>query len=338
MTDYYKVLGVPRDATDAQLKKAYRKLALKWHPDKNKDNAAAASEKFKEVGEAFAVLSDPKKRAVYDQHGADGLKGGVPDGRGGYAGGGHSFSTEAAGDIFKQFFGTSNPFEAFFDDARGGGGAGGMGGMGGMPGMASMFGGGGGFGMGGRAGMTQRPRKQDTVKTALKCTLEELYNGCQKRLKITRKKLNPDGRSTRLDEKILEVNVKPGWKKGTTITFPNEGDEGPGILPADIQFSIAEKAHERFTREGNNLVHRARITLAQALTDCSVEVKTLDGRMLSIACNEVIQPNTVKVVRGEGMPISKAPKTRGDLHIKFDIVFPSYLSADQKSQLKTILN
>lgn len=83
MTDYYKVLGVPRDATDAQLKKAYRKLALKWHPDKNKDNAAAASEKFKEVGEAFAVLSDPKKRAVYDQHGADGLKGGVPDGRGG---------------------------------------------------------------------------------------------------------------------------------------------------------------------------------------------------------------------------------------------------------------
>ena len=80
MTDYYKVLGVSRDATDAQLKKAYRKLALKWHPDKNQDNREAASEKFKEIGEAYAVLSDKKKRAVYDQYGAEGLKGGIPAG------------------------------------------------------------------------------------------------------------------------------------------------------------------------------------------------------------------------------------------------------------------
>lgn len=78
--------------------------------------------------------------------------------------------------------------------------------------------------------------------------------------------------------------MKPGWKKGTTITFPNEGDEGPGILPADIQFSIAEKAHERFTREGNNLVHRARITLAQALTDCSVEVVRTPACVCVRAC------------------------------------------------------
>jgi len=78
MPDYYKVLGVPRDATDAQLKKAYRKLALKWHPDKNPDNREAAAEKFKEVGEAYAVLSDKKKRATYDQFGEDGLKGGIP--------------------------------------------------------------------------------------------------------------------------------------------------------------------------------------------------------------------------------------------------------------------
>lgn len=82
MADYYKVLGVPRDATDAQLKKAYRKLALKWHPDKNQNNREAASEKFKEIGEAYAVLSDKQKRAVYDKYGAEGLKGGVPTGGG----------------------------------------------------------------------------------------------------------------------------------------------------------------------------------------------------------------------------------------------------------------
>lgn len=334
MTDYYKVLGVPRDATDAQLKKAYRKLALKWHPDKNQDNRKAASEKFKEIGEAYAVLSDKKKRATYDQFGAEGLKGGIPASSAGAgpAGdfGGFHFSQQAASDIFQQFFGTNNPFEAF------GSGRSRMGGMGGMGGLGGMFGS--GFGdMGAGAGMSKGPRKGDTVKTQLLCSLEELYLGCSKRLKVTRKRLNPDGRSTRMDEKILEINVKPGWKPGTTITFPNEGDEGANKRPSDLAFVIGEKPHPRFSREGNNLVHKARISLAQALTDCTVSVKTLDSRTLSIPCNEIVKPGYSKRIRGEGMPISKSPGSKGDLVLKFDIAFPDYLSESKKKQLADIL-
>lgn len=336
MADYYKVLGVPRDATDAQLKKAYRKLALKWHPDKNQDNREAASEKFKEIGEAYAVLSDKKKRAVYNQYGAEGLKGGIPSGGRAGAGvppGSFHFSDQAASDIFQQFFGTNNPFEAF-----GGGRSrmGGMPGFGGMGGLGGMFGG--GFGdMGAGAGMSKGPVKGETVKTQLLCTLEELYRGCSKRLKVTRKRLNADGRSTRMDEKILEINVKPGWKPGTTITFPNEGDEGANKRPSDLAFVIGEKSHPRFSREGNNLVHRARVTLAQALTDCTISVKTLDNRTLSIPCNEIIKPGSSKRIRGEGMPISKSPGSKGDLILRFDISFPDYLSEGKKKQLSEIL-
>lgn len=336
MSDYYKVLGVPRNATDAQLKKAYRKLALKWHPDKNQDNRKAASEKFKEIGEAYAVLSDKKKRAVYDQYGAEGLKGGIPaSGAGGAGGAGpggfqFNFSDQAASDIFQQFFGTNNPFEAF------GSGRSRMGGMGGLGGMFSGFGDGFG-GMGARAGVSKGPSKGQTVKTQLLCSLEELYLGCSKRLKVTRKRLNPDG-ATRMDEKILTINVKPGWKPGTTITFPAEGDEAPNKSPSDLAFVIGEKSHPRFTRDSNDLVHRARITLAQALTDCTISVRTLDNRTLSIPCNEIIKPGYTKRVRGEGMPISKSPGAKGDLIIKFDIVFPDYLSESKKKQLADILS
>ena len=195
--------------------------------------------------------------------------------------GGFNFSHQAASDIFQQFFGTNNPFEAF------GSGRVRMGGMD-MGGLGGMFGG--GFGdMGASAGMSKGPVKGELVKTQLLCTLEELYLGCSKRLKVTRKRLCEDGRTTRMDEKILEINVKPGWKPGTTITFPNEGDEGANKRPSDLAFVIGEKPHPRFTREGNNLVHRARITLAQALTDCTISVRTLDNRTLSIPCNEVIK-------------------------------------------------
>mmetsp|Transcript_11110 Transcript_11110/g.27981 ORF Transcript_11110/g.27981 Transcript_11110/m.27981 type:complete len:244 (+) Transcript_11110:179-910(+) len=124
--DYYEVLGVGRKATDAEIKKAYRRLAIRWHPDKNVDNAKEAEEKFKKVSEAYEVLSDKDKRNIYDQVGKAGLNGGMPggDGGGGFHAGGTSYAH--AEDIFNQFFGGRDPFEAFF----GGGGMGG-GGMGG---------------------------------------------------------------------------------------------------------------------------------------------------------------------------------------------------------------
>lgn len=314
MSDYYSLLGVRRDASDDELKKAYRKSAMRHHPDKGGD-----PEKFKEISEAYSVLSDKKKRAVYDQYGAEGLKGGVPAGDGGMRGGGFKFEQADAANLFRSFFGTDNVFADF--------GAGG--GFGGDPFS--------GFGIGRGAGVSRGPAKQPTIKRKLMCTLEELYNGCTKRLKITRKKLNPDGRSTSMEEKVLEIVVKAGWKAGTTITFPNEGDEGPGIVPADIAFVIGEKAHPRFTREGNDLVHNARITLKQALTDCNIETRTLDGRVLSIPCNEVISPGYSKVVGNEGMPVSKTPGTKGNLIVRFTIVFPDYIPEDKRTALRNLL-
>ena len=111
--DFYKILGVERDASENELKKAYRKLAMKWHPDKNPDKQEQAEKKFKEVSEAYEVLTDPKKKEIYDRYGEDGLQ----DGFGGSGGGAHGFSQQHAHDIFAQFFG---------------GGGGGMGGMGGF--------------------------------------------------------------------------------------------------------------------------------------------------------------------------------------------------------------
>ena len=209
-------------------------------------------------------------------------------------------------------------------------GGGPMGGMGmgmGMDGMDGMG------GMGGRRG----PRKAEPVRRQLNCTLEELYSGATKRIRVTRQRLNPDNQSTREEAKVLEIQVRRGWKKGTKITFENEGDEAPGVVPADIVFVIGEKPHPRFTREDNDLVHTARITLLQALTEFTLELNTLDGRTLSIPCNEVIRPNSHKVVRGEGMPLPKNPSQRGNLIVKFDIAFPSHISEDKRALLRRAL-
>jgi hypothetical protein len=176
--NYYEVLGVSRSATDAQLKKAYRKLAIKWHPDKNPDNQEEAQKHFKNIGEAYEVLADAQTRAAYDNYGKAGLgNGGSSSGGGGGTGGpgGGGFPGGGAGgfpggfshadpnDIFKQFFGGQDPFSVMFGAGGGGGKGGGLGSMGGMPGMSSgvfMMGGpmggmqpmGGMGGMGGRGG------------------------------------------------------------------------------------------------------------------------------------------------------------------------------------------
>lgn len=344
--DYYKILGVNKSATDEEIKKAYRKLALKHHPDKNPDNREAAEKKFKEISEAYEVLSDAQKRAIFDQYGEEGLKGGMPGGGmgGGMGGEGGSFRFHGfsdPNDIFKQFFGGRSPFEGF-------GMGGGMGGMGGGMGGFSTFGGMGGMGMDEDEeyyGMPRRgshrgsrgPVKAPDIEQPLYCTLEELYNGKTKKIKITKKVLNPDGQSTHSEEKVITIDIKPGWKRGTKIRFEKEGDQGPNVIPADIVFVLEEKPHERFKRDGNNLEFRSRVSLADALCGCTITIKTLDERSLNIPINEIVSPGYYKVVRGEGMPLSKSPTQRGDLKIAFDIMFPSRLSDDQKRQLRSIL-
>lgn len=262
--DYYKILGVPRNANDDELKKAYRKMALKYHPDKNK--APGAEEKFKEIAEAFEVLRDKNKREVYDNYGEEGLKGGMSGG-GGPSGGGpqytYTYSNVDPHETFKMFFGDENPFAGFFGPT-------------GHTGRTSMFSHSFGeqmdidndpFGqMGGFGGPMMQKVQDQPVQYDLQVSLEDISRGTTKKMKITRKVLNPDGRTTRPEDKVLTIDIKPGWKSGTKITFPKEGDQKPNRIPADIVFVIKDKPHPVFKREGSDLRFKAKIGLKEVRT------------------------------------------------------------------------
>jgi len=307
--DYYEVLGIPRGATDAEIKRSYRKLAMKWHPDKNPDNGEEASTKFQLVGEAYAVLSDKEKKAIYDQYGYEALRDGIPDGAGGTKGG-WSYKGDAA-EIFSSFFGTENPFADFgFGDS--------------VPFATRLR----------RPG----PQKPEPIVKELDCTLEELYNGCTKKFTITRKRYSAESPGELKDDaKELVINIKPGWKKGTKVTFACEGDEGVNVVPADIVFVVSEKPHAAFAREGADLIYTANIDLVDALVGCQIAVPTLDGRVLSIPCPEVVSPGYEKLIEGEGMPLSKTPAKHGMLKIHFKLNFPKYLAQNVKDSLRPLL-
>lgn len=319
------------------------------------------------------MLSDKNKRAVYDQYGEEGLKGGGPPpggaggaggfpggaGFGGFPGGGgttFSFSTGGPGgggfrpfhpsnaeDIFSQFFsafggpgggGGGGGFRGMDDDddymMGGGGMPGGMGGMGGMPG---------GFGRsaGGRPSSRQQAQKPPAIKRPLPISLEDLYTGTKKRLKVTRKLRDAStGRPVQTD-KILTIDVKPGWKAGTKIRFPGEGDEMPNGEAQDIEFVVEEKPHPLFKREGDNLRTTIELSLSEALSGFKRQIKTLDGRTLSVSnANSVIQPGQVSRVPREGMPNSKTGQ-KGDLLVEYKVKFPTSLTPAQKEAIKNAL-
>lgn len=352
--DYYKILGIAKGASEEDIKKAYRKMALKYHPDKNK--SPDAEEKFKSLAEAYEVLSDKKKRDIYDQYGEEGLKGGVPGGGGGD---GTHFTYTFSGDpraTFQQFFGTNDPFAHFFN----------MGVDGHGPHVfenmdveddpfISMMGGGGVGGprMGGgtrrafsfnprdatRPGQGGKGRHQDPAITRdLYVTLEEVARGVTKKMKITRSVLGSDGRSTRREEKILTIEVKQGWKEGTKITFEREGDQIPGKIPADIVFVIRDKPHSLFKRDGANLIYTAKIPLRDSLCGTRVSVPTLDGQKVTLNFNnEIIRPQTTKRLQGYGLPYPKDLTRKGDIIVHFDIHFPTTLTESAKEILYEVL-
>ncbi|KAL1413010.1 Molecular chaperone (DnaJ superfamily) [Vanrija albida] len=374
-TEYYKVLGLSKDASEAEIKKAYRKESLKWHPDKNPgDKRAAAEEKFKKIGEAYEVLSDPNKKSVYDQFGEDGLKGGgAPNGSGfgaggfpgaGGGGGGFSYHATDPNDIFNAFFSSMGGGGGGDEYASFGGGGGGprmrsqrsAGGFPGGGGYSSFGGGGGGFpgmggGMGGMGGMPggfgggepeKPPPPPGEVVKPLALSLEELYKGGTKRLKITRHL-----RSGSTEEKILEVAYKPGWKKGTKIKFASAGNEDEYGQAQTVTFVVEEKPHPRFERVDDDIIVKLNITLSQALLGpdgggaITKEVETLDGRRINVSlpAGEIIPPGYETRVKDEGMPVSKAAsvKRKGDLIVKWNVVFPRTLTAPQKEALRKVL-
>lgn len=354
--DFYNILGVSKTSTDDEIKKAYRKLALKFHPDKNK--SPQAEERFKEVAEAYEVLSDKKKRDIYDQTGEEGLRGGM--GAGGMGGGGGGpggmggnagYQYQYHGDpraTFAQFFGTSDPFGVFFgndgigsnmfyteiggeqEDPFRSGRGGGMGQGQGFPGAFRS------------QSFNEQPQRKQKVQDPpiehdLYVTLEDINAGCQKKMKISKMVMSQDG-SARKEEKILNINVKPGWKAGTKITFPKEGDQVPGKVPADIVFIIRDKPHAHFKREGSDVKYTAKVSLRQALCGTVVKVPTLSGEIFTISTvGEVLKPNSVKRLQGRGLPFSKEPSRRGDLLVSFDIQFPKQLNQSARDILSDVL-
>ncbi|GER38555.1 DNAJ heat shock family protein [Striga asiatica] len=415
--DYYNILKVNRNASEDDLKKAYRRLARIWHPDKNA-NKHEAEAKFKQISEAYDVLSDPQKRQIYDLYGEEGLKSGQfppPPPRGSRAAHGNQgfhynsqqhpnpnfrFNPRDADDIYAEIFG---------ENSGGGAGGGGGGGSGGARRdghfrSTAMNGGGRDYGSGGGGGS----RKAPPVENVLMCSLEELYSGSTRKMKISRNVLDSQGYAwyqnympsvlysyppwtvkdlifaltpslqkldstscqdkfatevggsytfpscgeiaipilqkpcfslskLRVLEEILTIDIKPGWKKGTKITFPEKGNEEPGIIPADLIFVLDERPHPVYTRDGNDLIVRLEITLLESLTGKTIELTTLDGRNITVPLTEIVKPGHEIAVPNEGMPVSKDPRKKGALKIQIDVRYPKRLTESQKYELRRVL-
>ncbi|TFK49514.1 DnaJ-domain-containing protein [Heliocybe sulcata] len=379
-TDYYKLLGVSKDASDEDIKRAYKKMALKFHPDRNA-GSEEASKKFQQISEAFEVLSDSNKRAVYDQFGEEGLKGGGPPpsgggGMGGFPGGFSGFPGGGGGATYtftsgpggfgggggRGGFAPTDPnkiFEQIFGGGLRGGGFGGMSGMfggaggndddddddmSGFGGFGGMPGGmGGGFGRrasgrpspGGRPA-SSGPKQPSEVTKPLKVSLEDLYNGASKHVKVGRRLL-----SGGTEDKVLEIQVMPGWKSGTKVRFARAGNEQPSGEAQDLVFVVEEKPHARFTRNNDDLETTVKIPLVDALTGTggTKTVEALDGRKIQVPVpSGIVKPNSVTRVPNEGMPIRKqGGKKKGDMVVKWDVAFPDRLTPSQKEGIRKVL-
>jgi len=352
--------GISPTATQDEIKKAYRKAALKWHPDKNKSPQAA--EKFKDCSQAYEILSDPEKRQTYDQYGLEFiLSGGRPAPEGAnspegnpFAGGGFPFAGAGGGKPgpgAPRFhfstsgggangFNFSNPDSIFSEFLRGNGGDdddfGGFGfGMGGMPGGMP---GGNGRRPGARFnGGRRAPEPEVTVvEKPLAVTLEEMFSGTTKKLKIKRKTYDQATGKQSTQDRILEVPIKKGLKAGSKIKFSDVGDQVEGGTQ-DLHFVVQEKPHPLFTRDGDDVKRTIEIDLKEALTGWSRTVQTIDGKQLSVGSSGPTGPAWTERYPSQGMPKSKKPDERGDFIVGVKIKFPTSLTAQQKETLKTIL-
>ncbi|CAN7020043.1 unnamed protein product, partial [Brassica rapa subsp. trilocularis] len=175
-----------------------------------------------------------------------------------------------------------------------------------------------------------QPKKPPAVEKKLECTLEELCHGGVKNIKITRDIITDEG-LIRKQEETLKVNIKPGWKKGTKITFEGVGNEKPGYLPEDITFVVEEKRHPLFKRRGDDLEIAVEIPLVKALTGCKLSVPLLSGESMSVSVGEVIFHGFEKAIKGQGLPNAKEEGKLGDLRITFLVNFPKKLSEEQRS-------
>jgi DnaJ family protein B protein 4 len=363
-TKLYDALGVSPTASQDEIKKAYRKQALKNHPDKN----PAGADKFKAASEAYEILSDESKRKNYDNYGYDFITGkagpapepgenpfagggGMPGGMGGMPGGfggmpgGTTFRFSSGGGAPRGFGGFSDPKDIFAEFMKGGGG--GMGGGLDEDDIFAAFGGGGGFGgprpSAGRTssaafgGRRREPEVETTVvEKQLPVSLEEIFAGTTKKLKVQRKTYDAQTGKQSSEDKILSVPIKKGLKAGSKIKYPDMGDQVEGGVQ-DLHFIVKEKPHPLFTRDGDDIRHTVEIDLKEALTGWKRTVQTVDGKQVSVSNSGPTSPEWTERFPSLGMPKSKTPSVRGDFVVGVKIKFPTSLTAEQKTKLKEIL-
>ncbi|GFR22448.1 dnaJ homolog subfamily B member 4 [Trichonephila clavata] len=314
---FYDVLEIPETATEDDIKKAYRKMALKYHPDKNK--SPEAETKFKAVSEAYEILGDKSKRCKYDKFGDNPVQ---------YDTFQKSNNAYPFGyPHFFNFFGGTDPF------------------------ATSGFNSNNNFGSSNPFTRSQSTRcystRSKTRKQALKqdppvihdlyVSLEDVLIGCTKKMKIERNVLNHDRVTTRREMKVLTINVKPGWKAGTKITFKEEGDQNPNSIPSDIIFIVKDKVHKRFERDGCDIKYNCNISLKQALCGVNLMIPTLTGELLPLEVNDIIYPDMEHRFFGQGLPLPKDNSRRGNLIVIFKVQFPDALTDDTKSVLMDCL-
>lgn len=360
--DYYEVLGIGKNATDAEIKSAYRKLAKKYHPDLNPGNKEA-EEKFKEVNEANDVLSDPQKRQRYDQFGFAGVDPNYAAANGGGAGGfGGGFGGVDLGDIFGDIFGGG-------------------------------FGGGfSGFGGGSSTRTANAPRKGHDIQASVILTFEEAAHGCSKKITINRQDTCPDcggtgaakgtspetcpncggrgyvvtqqrtpfgvmqsqqpcshcgGRGTIIRNpcktcrgtgktaarKSLEINIPAGIDDDQNIALRGQGDAGSNGGPAgDVIVHVTVKADPMFERDGYDVTIHVPITFSQAVLGDDVEVPTVDGRIVQ-HIPEGTQSGTKFRLRGQGIQYLNG-RGRGDQYVIVDVEIPKKVTRAQREALK----
>ena len=338
--DYYDILGISKGASESEIKKAYRKMALKYHPDKNPDDKTA-EEKFKKAAEAYEVLSDPDKKQRYDQFGHQAFEGG-----GGFGGGGMNME-----DIFSQF-----------GDIFGG-----------------AFGGGGGFsGFGGGFG-GQRRVKGSNLRIRVKLTLEEIANGVEKKIKVKRKIQAPgttyntcstcngsgqvtkiqntilgrmqtsapcntcggagqtidkkpadaDNQGLKVSEETVSIKIPAGVVDGMQLKVTGKGNDAPGNgIAGDLLVAIEEKEHDTLQREGDNLHYDLYVSISDAVLGGSKEIDTVTGKV-RIKIEPGVQSGKILRLRGKGIP-SINGYGKGDLLVHVNVWTPKTLNKAQK--------
>lgn len=293
--DYYKILGVAKSSTPDEIKKAYRKLAKKYHPDSNTEDLDA-EEKFKEISEAYAVLSDPQKRSKYDklssEYSSYSKQGKEEDW---FKDFGFSSSRRSKGfaDLFENQRGFSDFFEAFM----------------------------GAFKDQDNKGFWSRARKGNDYESSIKISLEEAFSGCEKELLVNKKR--------------VKVSLKKGIASGQKLRLKNLGADGVyGGEKGDLFLNITINPHHIFSREGNDLTCNLYVDFYTAALGGKKMITTIDNKSVSVAIPPETDSGTTLRLKGLGMPVYESDGKLGDLLVNVIVVIPKKIGPEEKEYLK----